>query len=298
MASKQRLSFQELFLRLPRELRDLIYADIFCDLAPIPLEDVQNSLAAFPLLAPEEMIRNTTYEAMEALYSHATIRISVAEPQPGEVTCSLGHSTFPQYEKLIRKLVVHAEEALLSGAASLDHLEIDRRGRWQGTRARWEALLQLPRLEKLTVYLQKEQNDRFCWADFTPVLLQLREHLPKLHMSFSVSFDTLLARYWSDPIWENHTEPGNVDELPYDPMGFVDVTELVQLPTQEDFEYVHEHLSNHEETRGQDIVRGLLDETAPQRRALAVHYVVKEPALLRVRMLEHYEVYKKMRTWG
>jgi|SRR5690242_17983136 len=301
MAAKHENSphiFQELFLRLPRELRDLIYAEVFRDSAPVRLEDVQISLAGLPLLAPSNVVQNLTNETMEAFYAHNTFKISVAEPKPGEVASSLGHSMFPRYEKFIRKLVVHAEEALLGSTTNLELLEMNCRTRQQGSRARWESLLQLPRLEHLTICLQKQQNDRLCWGDFSPVLHQLRERFPKLRISLSISFDTMLARYWSDPIWDNHIEPGNEEGLPYDPMGFVDVTELFQPPTQEDFEYVQEHLSHGAETGGLDILRGLLDEMAPQRRVLAVHYVVKEPALLRVRMLEHFEVYKRMKTEG
>lgn len=47
---------------------------------------------------------------------------------------------------------------------------------------------------------------------------------------------------------------------------------------------------------GRDILRGLLDETASQRRALAVYYVVRDPALLRVRIEQHYKAYKWIRT--
>lgn len=288
-------AFREQFLNLPRELRDLIYAEVFRDSAPVPLEDVQIRLAGFPLLAPNGIVQNMTSETVEAFYTHSTFKISIAEPQPGKVLCTIGGSMFPQYEKFIRKLVVHAEEALLWDSTTLEHVERNCRGGNQRTRARWETLLQLPRLEQLAICLQKQGNDRFCWADFSPVLCELRERLPKLQISFSISFDTLLERYWSDPMWDNHIEPGNVEGLPYDPMGFVDVTELIQPPTKEDFTYVKDYISDDKETRGQDIVRGLLDEMAPHRRALAMHYLVKEPALLRVRMLEHYEVYKRMR---
>jgi hypothetical protein len=59
---------------------------------------------------------------------------------------------------------------------------------------------------------------------------------------------------------------------------------------------VEEHLAGDKSTYGRDIMRGLLDETAAMRRELAPHYVVKDPELLRVRIMEHYEVYSKMKT--
>lgn len=287
-------TFREHFLNLPRELRDLIYAEVFSNSESILLGDVQASLEALPLLTSKESVRNITSEVAEAFYTYSTFKVRISEPQLGEPKCAIGSSMFPRHEQNIRKLVVHAEEAFLAPATSLEALEKSCRAGWHETRALWENLLQLPRLEQLDIYFQKQVNDRFCWADFCPVLVQLRERTPDLCISFNVSFDSLLARYWTDPIWDNNTEPGNVIEEPYKPMGFVNVTDLIGPPTQDDVAYVQEHLKRDKETYGRDILRGLLDETVPHRRALASHYVVKEPALLRSRIMEHYELYKQI----
>lgn len=292
-----RRAFKENFLKLPKELRDLIYAELYSGSAPVPLEDVQIGPAGLALLAIEdqEMDQSLVAEILEAFYTHHTFSLTLSDTNDVRHICPADCSVSPQYEEYIRKLVVNAEEAELGGTTSLEALELRCLDVLHPTRARWEGLLKLPRLEQLSIRLQKRTNHHFSWADFSPILIQLRKNLPKLQVSFSISFDTLLERYWSDPIWENYTEPGNVVEEPYDPMGFVDVTELIEPSTKEDVTYVQENLAENMETQGQDILRGLLDESAPQRRALALHYVVREPALLRVRIMEHYEVYKKMR---
>lgn len=299
MAVKQNISpyaFQKQLFRLPRELRDLIYTEVFSDSVPIPLEDVRATLAALPLLAPDGNVQGILPEVVEAFYTHSTFEVSVSRPQASESRCAIGGSMFPQYEKEIRKLIVHAEEELLLPEPTLENLEWCLQAGWHETRVLWASLLQLTRLEKLTVRFQKHAHDRLFWADFSPILYELRERHPKLQLSFGLSFDNLLEQYWYDPFWTNCDQLGNLVEKPYDPMGFVDVMELFEPPTDEDYAHVqeHEHLMQDKDTHGQDILRGLLDEVASQKRALAIHYVVKEPELLRVRMMEHYDIYKRM----
>jgi hypothetical protein len=287
---------KELFSRIPRELRDLIYAEVLSDAAPVSLRDLQIGPGGLALLAAGDTGPDLKAEILEALYTHGTLIIPFSDPRGSEYTCCINSSTFPQLEEHIRKAVILAEESELPCTESLEHLETLCRSNDLGkTRAQWEGLLRLPRLEHLTIRLQKKVSTHLSWADFSPIIVQLRKNLPKLKITFTISFDTLLERVWYDPIWENNTEPGNVQELPYDPMGFVDVTELIQPPTVDDFTYVEIHIAGDMSTYGRDIVRGLLDETAALRRGLAMHYVVKDPELLRVRITEHYEVYSKMK---
>ncbi|KAF3003570.1 hypothetical protein E8E13_006425 [Curvularia kusanoi] len=285
---------KHLFLKLPRELRDLIYAEIFTNCSPpISLHNVQVEPAGLALLAEDKEDLELKPEILEALYTYSEFTIPFSDPKGSENTCSVGGSAHPQYEEHIRKATVIAEEVDLRNATTLEDLETACLTDSNYTRAQWESLLSLSRLEQLTIQLQKTVPDHLFWADFSPIIIQLRRNLPKVNIRFMVSFDTLLERVWCDPIWENYTEPGNVVGLPYEPMGFVDVSELIEPPTEGDFAYVEEHLSHDKSTYGRDIVRGLLDETAPLRRGLALHYVVKDPELLRVRIAEHYEVYKR-----
>lgn len=293
-------TFTENFLRLPRELRDLIYAEVYGNLAPIRLEDVPEDPVGVALFATNKHTADPgcLVEFFEAFYTYSTFSVTFSHSCEITDTSPIGWSRHPQYERYIQKLIVHAEEEELGATISLEVLEQKCLDGPHPARLQWEDLLQLPRLTDLTIQLQKRKNRHFSWADFSPILFQLRETLPKLRLVFKMSFDTLLERYWSDPIWENFTEPGNVIEEPYIPMGFVDVTELIESPTGEDFACVKNLGKGRVETWGQDILRGLLDETPSERRVLALHYVVAEPALLRVRMMEHFEVYKRMKGSG
>ena len=291
---------KELFLRLPRELRDLIYAEVFSDADPVSLHDVKIGPVGLALLAADETDLDLKSEILEALYNHSTLIIPFSDLRGSEYTCSIGGSAHQQHEEHIRNIIILAEESGMPCYDSLEHLEtVCRSNGLNNTRAQWEGLLNLPRLEHLTIRLQKKLSTHLSWSDFSPIIVQLRKNLPKLKITFTVSFDTMLERVWYDPIWSNNhnMELGEQDwELPYDPMGFADVTELIQPPTAEDFAYVEEHLAGDKSTYGRDIMRGLLDETAAMRRELAPHYVVKDPELLRVRIMEHYEVYSKMKT--
>ena len=302
-----RNTFTEDFLRLPRELRDLIYAEVYGDSTPVHLEDVQMGPAGMALSAAGEHTIDADFaaEILESFYTHSTFVVSFPYHESGAEIHPIKWGPHPQYRRYIRRLIVQAHEAdirlvtSLRLDTSLKHLEdqcSDAAGLAHYSRTDWEHLLALPRLEHLSIRFQKHQHSRLTWVDFSPILIELRQKLPKLLLEFSISFDTILECYWSDPIWENYTEPGNVVEEPYDPMGFVDISELFEAPTEKEVAYVQAMFSGQLGTMGRDILRGLLDETASQRRALASHYVVKEPALLRVRMMEHYEVYKSVKS--
>jgi hypothetical protein len=167
-------------------------------------------------------------------------------------------------------------------------------------RVQWLSLLDLPRLESLTIEMQKTLFSGFVWADFTPILFHLRHTLPKLNLTFKLSFDALLKAKWEvlsllDPVnggWTLQTDP-------YLPMGYADATELIEAPSEQDRAYVREHIEEGSTDVGtRDACRGLLDETPESRRALAVHYVVKEPELLRCLMEEHWGIWKRERSGG
>lgn len=294
-------AFRERFLRLPRELRNQVYADVYRNSPPVPMESIETSPASTALLTAESNTDvDLTAELLEAFYTHSTFSVTFSDLHDIKTAAArpVCWGPYPQYLRHIRELIVCAQETTVGNNFVIEEFEKKRLYLEPKGRAEWERLFHLPRLERLTVKLQKREHLFFCCADFSPVLVHLRESLPKLQVAFSISFDTLLERYWYDPIWENNTQPGFVQEKPYAPMGFVDMTELIGPPTEEDYAYVQEYLPREREIFGRDILRGLLDETPAQRRALALHYVAKEPALLRVRMMAHYEVYKTIRRTG
>jgi hypothetical protein len=287
------------FWKLPRELRDLIYAEFFAESKPTALEDVEPIPAGVALLVHEGSTLNPdlTSELLEAFYTYTVFHVTFPNSNNAtNVYVPINWGPHPQHRQYIRNLIVHAQETQFHiSNIPLEAFENHCLNESCRARADWECLLKLSRLEELTIRLQKCDTSQFVWAHFSPVLIHLREKISKIRITFSVSFDMMLERVWDDPFWENFTEPGDIGEHSYDPMGFVDMTELIAPPTAEDKIYVQEHLAEEQQTLSRDFVRGLLDETAAQRRALAIHYAIREPELMRVRMMEYYEIYKKTR---
>ncbi|KAF2690558.1 hypothetical protein K458DRAFT_427268 [Lentithecium fluviatile CBS 122367] len=144
--------------------------------------------------------------------------------------------------------------------------------------------------------MQKAHQPFFFTLDFCPILHRLRTLHPNLVLTFNISFDTILEPIWNDTRWEDMnqfmlTSPPNSDA--YLEMGFVDVSDLIALPTDEDRAYVAEHLADRRMPATPPLEEGLLSETPANRRVLGRHYVVKELALFRVLMREHYGIYVK-----
>lgn len=303
-------TFTENLFGLPKELRELIYAEVFRDSAPVPLEYGGISPAGEALLAlgGRPLPLHFEEDVFEACYTYSILSVRFpghrdtfcnVRSYNSRCLCSVKWLPEPRFRQHIRTLVIHSQESGIDrnvGQIAKTMHDLEHMYSQCHFRRCFEQLLLLPRIEQLTINLQKLNNEQFAWAIFTPVLSLLRERSSKFQVSLNISFDALLEAYWSDPIWENTTEPGNVIEHPYDPMGFVDITELMEPLTAADISYVKEHCSGQLMAPGRDILRGLLDETASQRRALAVYYVVRDPALLRVRIEQHYKAYKWIRT--
>lgn len=307
-------TFTEDLFGLPKELRELVYAEVFKDSTPVPLER-RISPAGESLLAlgGRPLAPDFEEDVFKAYYTHSTFSITFPEHlnalcdiTPGDLRCSctVDWLPSPQACQYIHTLIVHCQESALDPKFldtrqphapktlhAFEHMHANRH-----SRRCFDQLVSLPRLSHLTITLQKRNTSHLAWAIFTPVLNALREKNPKFQSKLLVSFDALLEACWSDPMWENTTEPGNVVEHPYEHMGFVDVSDLIEEPTDKDRAYVAQHCREEAMTPGRDILRGLLDESAGQRRALAGCYVVKEPSLLRVRVTEHFEVCRGLRS--
>jgi hypothetical protein len=170
------------------------------------------------------------------------------------------------------------------------------------SRLEWEKLLDPTHLQDLAIYMQKAQNSSLNTLDFGPILYSLRAKHPNINITFFLSFDTIIQSHldeWKRAMLENGNNYLDPDAEPYRPMGYVDMSDLIAPPTQEDRNYVQEHLPEYVNTAGgmpahRNIGSGLLDETPASRRELAKHYAVKEPALLRCLMRDHYDVYRKL----
>lgn len=285
--------------RLPRELRDAVYFHL-----------VSSDLAT-PFHLNEERLRSpfadTTLsgELLEAVFTYRPCHVKFTGPsflESGAVTSALLGANLP-HRHSIRHLTVRAHETAEWGSNFEEqerYCTITR----PALRQEWNELLLLPHLSSLTIELQKGKPEHFFnWFDFAPIVFHLRDRRPGIKIRFAISFDALLEPEWNVQAAlyagvegaELLSEVSPTPEDPYSPMGYAEVSCLIQEPTAEDYAYVKEHLEGQREARGREIVKGLLDETPEGRRTLAEHYVVKEPSLLRVLMGEYYGVYKRMR---
>lgn len=288
--------FGRLFLALPRELRDHVFYFVVYDDAPW---DITNSDIQIPL-------RSSTIstEWLEAAYTHRICRVTFSDPEllrRGQIQHSIWGPS-PQHKRFIRCLIVNASEASLAHRENLEDYEHDCVVQHPEVRQEWLELFELPRLESLKIEMQKTNNTLCCWANFSPVLCQLCEQIPALRLEFHVSFDEILRTAWEVYAANNVLVAiGAEDEDDsYKPMGFADVSEFIASPTIKDREVMDLLLSSNESVSWMDvtrvdITRGLLDETPVGRRLLAPYYIVKEPALARVLIAEHYEIYKRLR---
>jgi hypothetical protein len=284
----------QLFSALPRELRDHIFFYIVSDDSNSPLR-ITNSIIQLPWNDP-----SIAEEWLEAIYTHRPCTIVFPDPNnPASAPSKYIWGSYPEYKHFIRHLIVDAPEASLYSDEDLVGIEWECARRFAEVRQDWLSLFALTKLESLTICLQKNKLHSFSWANFSPIVYELRERKPNLRVKMYITFDAVLERAWDtwQPVqtignpWNN----GVVIMEQYLPMGYADVSELIHPPTAEDHVYVEWHLSGVREVGYRDLVRGLLDETPASRRQLAQHYLVKEPALLRVLMEEHYEVYKRSR---
>jgi hypothetical protein len=280
------------FLSIPRELRDLIYPYVVVQDTPLELTDRNITVPV------EHSVISA--EWLEAIYMYNTCSVTFSNSRLLRDN-TYEHNLFgnhPQYKSIIRHLIVNAREVALR-EDDLEKLEHECTIQKPEVRQQWNELLELPRLESLTINLQKWGSSGFVWANFSPIIYQLRELKPKLRIMFNISFDAILEKKWNIDLALSEARrewvTRDVENDPYLPMGFVGMTALVEPSTDEDRTYVLEHLAGTRDVGSMDIVRGLLDETPANRRLLTQHYLVKEPALLRVLMAEHYEIYKRIR---
>ncbi|KAF2871765.1 hypothetical protein BDV95DRAFT_594825 [Massariosphaeria phaeospora] len=271
-----------LMLRLPRELRDMIYPHIVAETHPIPLS-APNPHA---ITSPRASHPTIAAEALESFYQTNTFILDF-HIIPRHIS-PLRWGPHPALLPHIRHLHVQTSEPLTYSR----HLNYSDAEHWHAQtpdRGRWSKLLDLPRLETLAVYMQKTEEPYFLFQVFSPVIYELRARDPAPDVTFLVSFDDVLEKEWHAPRWAVRE---NDD---YEPMGYTDVTEVFAVPTDEDREFVAKHIRGPRRILGTSVRYGLLDQSPASRRALAKAYVTKDPPLLRVLMERHYQEYKKAR---
>ncbi|KAF2188311.1 hypothetical protein K469DRAFT_703816 [Zopfia rhizophila CBS 207.26] len=282
MIYTQMKELAQLLLRLPRELRDMIYPNIIIETKPIPLI----SPSPHSLTSPTQSNSTIATEAMEAFYTYNTFVVNLS---PDSFADGDSWGSDPGAKLFLRNIIVYGSEVLDPLAPQtpqeFEELYSNSLHRWI-----WESLLSLPKLEKLEIRLMKKREGNIDVRDLAPIIHALRERWPNIDITVSVSFDDILSEAWYDPFWATFN---GGEENPYQAAGYIDVSDFFCSPSDEDRRYVEEYLPRRKMPMGRNARLGLLDHSPQERRALGVHYVVKEPALFRVMMEEHYQVYKK-----
>ncbi|KAJ4351490.1 uncharacterized protein N0V89_006833 [Didymosphaeria variabile] len=280
----------DLLSRLPRELRDKIYTDavdvhgsigftedLLPHVPPILREDTNLLPEALEILVRTKVFNWNWNNPQVAALESTSVCVNPCDIRQLDITCS---EHLPSFEDSNFEVLNQHEKTY----------------RRTDSRVRWEQLLDFPRLQKLAIYMQKTGDCSLNTLDFGPIMYALRARKPDINITFYLSFDTILKEYWEDPMWGN---PADAGPGSYKPMGYVEMSDLVAPATQKDLDYVQEYLPRHlniwRMPGHRSIKQGLLDETPADRRALAEHYAVQEPALLRYQMREHFELYQKPR---
>ncbi|KAF2736166.1 hypothetical protein EJ04DRAFT_511289 [Polyplosphaeria fusca] len=276
-----------LLLDLPREIRDTIYAFVFEDPTPSILDEGR----LHKITNPAHSNAIVASEALEAHYIHVPQVIFI---HPNEM---LPSSPFPSWTThsfipSIRHLVVSAEETGSRFFSDIDAFNMYEIAHAKScSRRLWETLLKFERLSTLEIRMQKRTPASLFTHDFGPVVYALREFHPGLKIAFSVSFDDFLEYIWVEPHWSE-------EQVRFKRAGFTDASELLDPPSDEDRAYVAKYLPDHLRLQtmpnGRNIEEGLLDLNVKDRRALAKHYIVQEPQLLRMLLAEQWRVYQKM----
>ncbi|KAF2855775.1 hypothetical protein T440DRAFT_162743 [Plenodomus tracheiphilus IPT5] len=280
-------------LRLPRELRDLIYTELCYGKSVYEMSD--------SIIEPTITSPRLRQELLETFFSVTTCSIHHANflAVLNEIVQRVNGWTFPvpsniwgaqaAYKPYIRRLEVNAMETELKETELL-RLERECTIHRPEVRAEWAELLGCTSLQHLTIMWDKTSPTQFHWASFSPILYELRDRLPGLEIRFSVGYDTMLEEAWGDTVYDDGT---TIHYYPkYELCYGVTVTNLVEPPSEEDRVYVERYCQRKLEVKGRHAIEGLLTEEPEQRRLLIPHYVVKEAALARVLMEEHYQVYK------
>ncbi|KAJ4301578.1 hypothetical protein N0V90_003671 [Kalmusia sp. IMI 367209] len=279
----------DLFIRLPRELRDEIYAEVLKVASSMSI--ISSQVRHIPPVFREDP--TLLIEALEVFYKNNTFILDLETILQNPLAESSG--SYSQAKQHVRQLIVECSERF---SCITDVEEYERTYRASRDRRRWEQLLEVPHIQELIINMQKMHDCSLFTLDFGPVLYALRKRNPGLNVVFNISFDSILEAHWNDPWWQqfNPDPIANQSSNSYESMGYVDVSDLVADHSGEDIAYVEEHLSEYWKDKkmppAPSIKDGLLSESRANRRALAKYYAVKEPALLRCLMANHSREYQ------
>jgi len=297
-----------LLLRLPRELRDQIYKQVLTVEQPLPIRDAY-AHQIFSIFWKQPTL---LAEALEIFYKVNTFVLDLEVDEQASPSETWG--PYPHVKQHIRSLVVHCKERTHTSPErapiiGVYHTEIEKQYRTSHDRRRWEQLLEIPALQKLNINMQKTSTHMLSADDFGPIVYELRARNPAFQVDFLISLDDMLKDLWNAPWWQqfNHAPiltrvTGPADDVAdsYQPMGYTDVSYLMEPPSEADLQHVAEYFPEEGAVSRPRLVQqfapmGLLDEEPHHRRQLAGSYIVREPELFRCLMNDRYETYKKIR---
>ncbi|KAF2812917.1 uncharacterized protein BDZ99DRAFT_244613 [Mytilinidion resinicola] len=318
MSQPQKISHMELqqrtldtvihiFLRFPRELRDQIYSYLFTYSDSQPINLAYSHLTALdPNIDPEHHLSSRwvgpllASEMADSFYGLNAFAIASSSPLNQTLSfCRWGSGVMPS--AFLRQLSVEIIEDSSSNCVTSDSDQsYEQESVADERRAKLACLLHIPRLEKLELRIQKIWEGPLEIRDVNPLIHQLCQQHPRVEIKLAVSFDNLLQEAWDS--WE--PEFGNglslaarqahyVEE--FKPAGFSDCTELIAPPSEEDRKHVEEFTPHMIMPRSRRATAGLVDEDVATRKMLQGHYACQEPALMRVNLERHWEVWQKLK---
>ncbi|KAF2121153.1 hypothetical protein BDV96DRAFT_205091 [Lophiotrema nucula] len=175
-------------LRLPRELRDLIYPDIVKQGDPIRLGYAEPHAITNPFHSNSMVAA----EALEAFYKCNSFIISF-DDDPKARPVARQHWKYHPFFPVIRHLIIEATESVINPEqANLEHFESLY---WDSlARKNWTSLLSLDHLQTLEVRLEKRNDRNVSTFDFGPVLRELEHRASPPDIRVLTSLDRMLAR--------------------------------------------------------------------------------------------------------
>lgn len=269
------LNFQQLtsiLLRLPRELRDLVYPHIVEETDPVDL----NHARPHKITDPTRSNSIVASESLEAYYAHNTFIVTFSGYERLPPTQRWGPN-ITLVQSQIRTLVVECEEPTSPLHPTLVEQSIESHI--------WKELFSLPRLSNLEVRMQKRYDEELYWQPITPVLLYLQDQNPRFEFKFTISFDDLLETRWNCPTWPISDDTSQL-------MGYFDITDMFARPTEKQKAYVQERRPDKQMPKGRSIQRYLSDFDPQSRRELGHLFIARDPDLLSVLVWEYFEVWK------
>lgn len=320
--------FSDRLVKLPRKIRNMIFGYVVRQDTPINLNDTaigfsvmdstllelqeaayKNNAFSFTILPPIRKLPCIVHNP--DIFFGADGSNSDSEVEEDSEFCNCAVITDPlstcsyeeyqftiwgvhfEYKKYIQHLIVVAEEIEVPDLNPHDSEICFTKDRPR-IRTQWKELLDLPCLQNLTVQWEKTSLRKFTWADFAPVIRQLRSTRPKLHLTFNMSYESLILK--------NHgLRSSLVSYSCFKKMSSstlsANITELFDPPTEEDGVFARDDVEKERQTPVYAILGTLVNRNLNESglRSTLRNFLIGHPAYRRVELDEHWKVYQKVK---